>query len=85
MLDARCAGHVGGEGGCDGVAARRRDMKLQTVAISRIQPAPYNPRQDLKPDDPAYQQLRRSIDEFGYVEPLVWNRRTGHLVAHIDA
>ena len=56
-------------------------MKLQTVAISRIQPAPYNPRQDLKPDDPAYQQLRRSIDEFGYVEPLVWNRRTGHLVA----
>ena len=43
-------------------------MKLKTVPISKINPAPYNPRKDLKPDDPAYQQLRRSLDEFGYVE-----------------
>ncbi len=77
---ARCAGHSGGEGGRDTVVARRREVKLESISISRICPAPYNPRKDLKPDDLAYQQLRRSIDEFGYVEPLVWNCRTGHLV-----
>src|SRR5262249_26877609 len=43
-------------------------------------PAPYNPRKDLGPGDPEYQKLARSIDEFGLVEPLVWNKRTGNLV-----
>lgn len=55
-------------------------MKIRTIAVARINPAPYNPRIDLKPGDPEYEKLRRSIEEFGYVEPLVWNARTGHLV-----
>lgn len=55
-------------------------MQIDTVPTSLINPAPYNPRLDLKPRDPDYEKLRRSIDEFGLVEPLVWNRRTGHLV-----
>jgi len=55
-------------------------MIIKSIAISRINPAPYNPRKDLKPDDRQYQQLVRSIDEFGFVEPLVWNTRTGNLV-----
>jgi DNA modification methylase len=55
-------------------------MELRRLAVGKINPAPYNPRQDLKPGDPDYERLRRSIDEFGCVEPLVWNKATGNLV-----
>ena len=55
-------------------------MQIRNLALSKINPAPYNPRQDLKPDDARYQHLVRSMETFGCVEPLVWNRRTGHLV-----
>lgn len=55
-------------------------MNVQMVPVSTINPAPYNPRKDLKPGDPAYEKIKRSLDEFGTVEPLVWNRRTGNLV-----
>jgi len=56
-------------------------MDIQKIPIEQINPAPYNPRIDLKPDDPEYQKLRRSIDEFGCVEPLIWNIRTNNLVS----
>ncbi|MCZ6652566.1 MAG: DNA modification methylase [Planctomycetota bacterium] len=55
-------------------------MLIKKIPIGRINPAPYNPRRDLKPDDPQYQHLVSSMSEFGYVEPVVWNERTGHLV-----
>lgn len=55
-------------------------MEVQRVSIESINPAPYNPRKDLKPGDPEYERLVRSLDEFGCVEPLVWNRRSGNLV-----
>ncbi len=55
-------------------------MKIQKIPLSRINPASYNPRRDLKPDDKEYKQLVKSMDEFGCVEPLVWNKRTGNLV-----
>jgi len=55
-------------------------MQIETVPLNQLNPAPYNPRVDLQPGDPAYERLRRSIQEFDLVEPLVWNRRTGHLV-----
>ena len=55
-------------------------MQLQSLAIDSLNPAPYNPRVALQPGDPDYERLARSLDEFGCVEPLVWNRRTGNLV-----
>jgi len=55
-------------------------MKIQKIAVNKINPAPYNPRKDLRPDDIEYKQLVKSMDEFGCVQPLVWNRRTGNLV-----
>lgn len=55
-------------------------MAVRIVPISRILPAPYNPRRSLRPEDASYQHLLKSMDEFGCVEPLVWNKRTGHLV-----
>lgn len=55
-------------------------MEIRTLPLSDLNPAPYNPRKDLQPDDPEYVKIARSIREFGLVEPLVWNERTGTLV-----
>ena len=55
-------------------------MKIEKVHIEKINPAAYNPRLDLQPGDKEYEKLKKSIDTFGYVEPLVWNSRTGNLV-----
>ena len=55
-------------------------MKVLTLLINQINPAPYNPRKDLTPGTPEYERLKRSIDTFGCVEPLVWNKRSGNLV-----
>lgn len=55
-------------------------MKIQKVKISDINPAPYNPRLDLKPSDIEYQKLKKSIDEFDLVEPLILNERNNVLI-----
>ncbi len=55
-------------------------MKIEKVTIDKINPSAYNPRLDLQPGDKEYEKLKKSIDTFGYVEPLVWNSRTGNLV-----
>ncbi|APB37967.1 site-specific DNA-methyltransferase [Heyndrickxia coagulans] len=55
-------------------------MEIKKIAITQINPAEYNPRIDLKPGDPEYDKLKKSIEEFGYVDPLIWNKRTGNLV-----
>lgn len=53
-------------------------MNIRIVPIDQINAAAYNPRVDLQPGDPEYEKLKHSIEEFGYVEPIVWNERTGH-------
>lgn len=55
-------------------------MVIQKVSADRLNPAAYNPRRDLKPGDRDYEKLKRSIEEFGFVEPVVWNERTGFVV-----
>ena len=55
-------------------------MVIQTLSVDKLVPADYNPRKDLKPGDPEYEKLRRSLSEFGYVEPVIWNKTTGHVV-----
>ena len=55
-------------------------MDIQKIPAARLNPAAYNPRKDLKPGDREYEKLKRSIVEFGYVEPVIWNRRTGNVV-----
>jgi ParB-like chromosome segregation protein Spo0J len=54
-------------------------MEIKKINKKHINPAPYNPRKNLKPGDPEYEKLKRSIEEFGFIEPLVWNKRTGNL------
>ena len=56
-------------------------MNIQRLPLSQLQPAPYNPRVQLAPGDPGWEKLRRSLDEFDLVQPVVWNRRTGHVVS----
>jgi DNA modification methylase len=55
-------------------------MQFRTMLIASLIPADYNPRKALKPGDKEYEKLRRSLEEFGCVDPLIWNERTGHLV-----
>lgn len=52
-------------------------FEFQNIPRSQINPAPYNPR---TMDQGARKKLRESLKRWGLVEPLVWNRRTGHLV-----
>jgi len=56
-------------------------MRIKTVNASDINPAPYNPREDLGADDSSYKKLKQSMETFGYVEPLIWNEQTGTLVS----
>ncbi len=51
-------------------------MDVQLISISDYKPATYNPRLDLKPGDSEYEKLKGSIEEFGYVEPIVVNKRS---------
>ena len=55
-------------------------MEIRKVSVERLQPAKYNPRKDLKPGDAEFEKLKRSVEEFGYVEPIIWNERTGVVV-----
>ncbi|TRX47089.1 DNA modification methylase [Corynebacterium guaraldiae] len=55
-------------------------MLIKQLPISDLTPAEYNPRKDLKPGDKEYEKLKRSLQEFGYVEPVIWNEQTGHVV-----
>ena len=55
-------------------------MNLQRIAIEKLKPAKYNPRKDLKPGDPAYEKIKRSLNDFGYVDPVIWNEVTGNIV-----
>lgn len=55
-------------------------MKLQRLSVDKLTPATYNPRKELKPGDAEFEKLTRSLSEFGYVEPVIWNKTTGNIV-----
>lgn len=55
-------------------------MDIQKIAVDKLKAAEYNPRKDLQPGDEEFEKLKRSIEEFGYVEPVIWNKRTGNVV-----
>ena len=55
-------------------------MLIEKKRTSELLPADYNPRKDLKPGDAEYEKLKRSLEQFGYVEPVIWNKTTGRVV-----
>ncbi len=56
-------------------------MEIKRISLDEINPAKYNPRKDLKPGDAEYEKLKRPIDEFNLVEPLVMNKRGNVLIS----
>ncbi len=56
-------------------------MEIRRIPLDEINPAKYNPRKDLKPGDVEYEKLKKSIDEFDLVEPLVMNKRGNVLIS----
>lgn len=55
----------------------RFDLEFPYVDLAVMNPAPYNPR-DIS--DEALDALKHSLESYGLVQPLVWNKRTGNLV-----
>lgn len=49
------------------------DMRFERWALADMKPAEYNPRKKLTPDDPEYQSIKRSVEEFKYSDPIVLN------------
>ncbi len=49
-------------------------MKIEKIDINLLKLAKYNPRKDLQPEDNEYKKIKRSIEEFGYVDPLIVNK-----------
>jgi len=52
--------------------------EIAEMALAKIKPAPYNPRQI---GDAAFAGLQESMSKFGLLDLLVVNRRTGRLIA----
>lgn len=36
-------------------------MNLRRISVEKLKPAKYNPRKDLRPGDPAYEKIKRSL------------------------
>jgi len=49
-------------------------MNIQKINIENLKTAEYNPRIDLKPGEEKYEHIKKSIEEFGYVDPIVINK-----------
>ena len=56
-------------------------MNITKRDIGSIFNAPYNPRKELTPEDKEYQKIKRSIEEFGYIQPIIVNKRTNIIIA----
>ena len=50
-------------------------MEIVKLPIEKLNAAPYNPRIDLKPGDKDYEKLKKSILTFGYIDPIIVNKR----------
>ncbi len=55
-------------------------MQIERKRISDLNRATYNPRIDLIPGDPEYENLRRSITTYGLLIPVIWNKQTNNVV-----
>lgn len=53
---------------------------FEKIEVAKIKPAPYNPRADLQPGDEDYERIRKSLIDHTLMQPLVFNKRTGHAV-----
>ena len=47
---------------------------MKKYKIEELIPATYNPRKNLTSEDNEYQKIKKSIEQFGYVEPIIINK-----------
>lgn len=52
-------------------------MIIETKKLKDLKPAPYNPRTSTEEQE---QNLAKSLEKFGVVEPVIFNKRTGYIV-----
>lgn len=48
-------------------------MNIQKISIEKLKEAKYNPRRKLEKTDESYKKIKASIEEFGYVDPIIVN------------
>lgn len=48
-------------------------LNIQERPLSQLRPSDYNPRVALRPEDEEYQRIKRSIETYGYVDPIIIN------------
>ena len=53
--------------------SEKKTAELRTISVGELKPAKYNPRKKLRPGDKEYEQIKNSITEFGFADPLVVN------------
>jgi len=56
------------------------NYRLETLPISKLKTAEYNPRKALQKGDEEFEKLKNSIETLGIIDPIVWNERTGRVV-----
>lgn len=49
-------------------------LNMEIRKLQDLKPAEYNPRKELRPGDPEYENIKRSISTFGYSDPIIVNR-----------
>lgn len=57
-----------------------KDLSIVTMQLKDLKPANYNPRIALTENDPEYQRIKSSIEQFGYVDPIIYNEQTNNIV-----
>lgn len=55
-------------------------MEIKKIKIENLNLAEYNPRVNLKETDDIYKKIKASIEEFGYVEPLIVNTKNNTII-----
>lgn len=55
-------------------------MEIKTIKFAEIVPDDYNPRKALAPGDVEFERIKNSLTDIGYIEPVVFNKRTHHIV-----
>lgn len=55
-------------------------MLIEKRKISELNQAKYNPRIELSETDETFKKIEKSIEEFGYVEPIIVNKNNNVIV-----
>lgn len=59
--------------GCRFFSLGGKSVNIEKRRLADLKPAEYNPRKALTPEDDEYQKIKRSIEQFGYIDPIIVN------------